>query len=133
MHRFMTSLVAIGAVGVIATSATSVWAAAGDEVSAGNAADSQQVQIKGQRRGKVPEGEFAAIRGDYRLADGRLLSIRGARQRPTAELENAGPVPLLPAGAYRLASADGAMLLRFNARANGDVDQVTVSLPTSVH
>lgn len=133
MHRFMTSLVAIGAVGVIATSATSVWAAAGDEVSAGEAADSQQVQIKGQRRGKVPEGEFAAIRGDYRLADGRLLSIRGARQRPTAQLENAGPVPLLATGAYRLASADGAMLLRFNARANGDVDEVAVSLPTSVH
>jgi hypothetical protein len=127
----MTSLVALGAVGAFATS---VLAASDGDTQAASAAGSQQVQIKGQRSGKVAEGEFAAMRGDYRLADGRLLSVRGARQRPTAELENAGPVPLLAAGSYRLASADGAMILRFNAHANGDIDEVIVSLPaTSIH
>jgi hypothetical protein len=131
MHGFMTLLVTLGAVGAFATS---VLAATDEEVPAGSAANSQQVQIKGQRSGKVAEGEFASMIGDYRLSDGRLLSVRGARQRPTAELGNAGPVPLLADGSYRLASADGAMILRFNPRANGEVDEVTVSLPaTSVH
>jgi len=123
MHRFMTWFVAIGAVGAFGTS---VFAATTE------AADSQQqVQIKGQRSGKVPEQEFAAMRGAYRMSDGRLLFVGGARQRPTAELGNMGPVALQAAGPNRLASADGAMILSFNARANGDIDEVTVSLPAA--
>ena len=128
MPRFMTSLVAICAVGAFATS---VLAAAEGEAQAGSAAGSQQVQIKGQRSGKVPEQEFAAMRGAYRLTDGRLLLVGGARQHPTAELGSTGQIALQAAGPNRLASADGSMVLRFNARANGDIDEVVVSLPAA--
>ena len=128
MHRFMTLLVTIGAVGAFSTS---VLAATTESVAAGNAADSQQVQIKGQRNGKVPEQEFAAMRGAYRMSDGRLLFVGGARQRPTAELGRMGPVALQSVGPNRLASADGSMVLSFNARANGDIDEVVVSLPAT--
>jgi len=124
MHRFMTSLVALGAVGAFATS---VMAASEEDAQAG----SQQVQIKGQRSSKVDEGQFNAMRGAYRLTDGRVLFVGGARLRPTAELGEAGAVAMQAAGPNRLASADGSMILSFNARANGDIDEVVVSLPAA--
>jgi hypothetical protein len=128
MHSLMTSLVTLGAVGAFATS---VLAASDGDTQAGSAAGSQQVQIKGQRSAKVPEQEFAAMRGAYRLTDGRLLLVGGARQHATAELGNMGPMTLLSVGPNKLASADGSMVLHFNARANGDIDEVVVSLPAA--
>lgn len=129
MHRFMTLFVTIGAVGACCTSAF----AADNAASTGSGPDALQVQIQGQgqHRGKLKEQEFAAMRGAYRLTDGRLLFLGGARQRPTAELGTMEAVALQAAGPNRLISADGSMVLRFKARANGDIDEVLVSLPTA--
>ncbi|WP_374562080.1 hypothetical protein [Ideonella sp.] len=117
----------IGAVGAFCTSVFAADTAA----STGSEPDAQQVQIKGQHSGKLPEQEFAAMRGAYRLSDGRLLFVGGARQRPTAELGATTAVALQAAGPNRLVSADGSMVLRFKARANGDIDEVIVSLPAA--
>jgi hypothetical protein len=125
MHRFMTLFATI-AVGAFGTSAL----AADNAASTSSGPDALQVQIKGQHSGKVPEQEFAAMRGAYRLTDGRLLFVGGARQRPTAELGTTA-VALQAAGPNRLISADGSMVLRFKARANGDIDEVIVSLPAA--
>lgn len=127
MHRFMTLFVTIGAVGTFGTSVL----AADNAASTGSGPDALQVQIKGQHRSKVPEQEFAAMRGAYRLSDGRLLFVGGARQRPMAELGTTAAVALQAAGPNRLVSADGAMVLNFKARANGDIDEVIVSLPAA--
>lgn len=127
MHRFMTLFVTIGAVGAFGTSVF----AADNATSAGSGPDALQVQIKGRHSGKVPEQEFAAMRGAYRLTDGRLLFVGGARQRPTAELGTTAVVALQAAGPNRLISADGSMVLNFKARANGDIDEVVVSLPAA--
>jgi hypothetical protein len=127
MHRLMTLFVTIGAVGACGTSAF----AADNATSTGSGPDAQQVQIKGRHSGKVPEQEFAAMRGAYRLTDGRLLFVGGARQRPTAELGTTTAVTLQAAGPNRLISADGSMVLSFKARANGDIDEVVVSLPAA--
>jgi hypothetical protein len=127
MHRFMTLFVTIGAVGAFGTSVF----AADNATSTGSGPDALQVQIKGRHSGKVPEQEFAAMRGAYRLTDGRLLFLGGARQRPTAELGTTAAVALQAAGPNRLISADGSMVLNFKARANGDIDEVIVSLPAA--
>lgn len=117
-----------------AMSPGTAWSAAADGVTGANvgAAQSAQVQVKvhGQVLGSA---EFAELRGEYRLADGRRLSIEGVRSRPTVALGDRDAVRLVALGENRFVSVDGAIRLRFNAHANGSIDAVTITLPNGTH
>ena len=73
------------------------------------------------------------MRGEYRLADGGSLVIEGPRHRPVVALNDQAPVRLLALGPNHFASVDGAMQLHFNARANGNIDAVTITLQNGTH
>jgi len=81
----------------------------------------------------ISSAEFAELRGEYRLADGGRLVVEGARHRPMVALNDSAPVRLVSLGEHRYASADGALQLRFNAHANGNIDAVTITLPNGTH
>lgn len=130
MQRHFSLLAAPMALGAFAVPAL---AAPGGAAAAAHVASTQQVQVVGRGSPLVAADEFAAQRGEYRLADGRLLSVGGGRTRPVVELGSAGPMPLVAVGPNQYASADGTMVLRFNARANGNVDAVTVTLQNGTH
>ena len=130
MQRIFSLLAASLALGACALPAL---AAPDGAAAAANVASTQQVQVVGRGTHLIPADEYAAMRGEYRLADGRLLSVGGGRTRPVVELGSAGPMPLVAVGPNQYASADGSMVLHFNARANGNVDAVTVTLQNGTH
>lgn len=72
--------------------------------------------------------QFAELRGEYLLADGRRLNVEGPRTRPVVALDDRAPVALLPLGADRFVSADGSLQLAFQQRPNGLVDSVAVTM-----
>lgn len=110
-------------------------AAPGDLAAASTVASATprpQIQVTAHAQ-SIGSAEFAAIRGEYRLADGRRLMVEGPRHRPVVALNDQAPVGLVALGPNRYASADGAMQLDFNAHANGNVDTVTLTLQTGTH
>lgn len=133
MLQITRRLAALGALGALCAFALPAQAAPDGATAAANVASAQQVQVVGRGAHLIPADEYAAMRGEYRLADGRLLSVGGGRTRPVVELGSAAPVPLVAVGPNQYASADGAIVLRFNARANGNVDAVTVTLQDGTH
>ncbi|MFO1337147.1 MAG: hypothetical protein U1F53_02765 [Burkholderiaceae bacterium] len=133
MQRITRLLVATGALGAVALPALPALAAPDGAAAAAHVASAQQVQVVGRGAHLVPADEYAAMRGEYRLADGRLLSVGGGRTRPVAELDGAAPVRLVAVGPNQYASADGSMVLHFAGRANGNVDAVTVTLQSGTH
>jgi hypothetical protein len=102
-----------------------------DHLAAATVAPSQ-VQISGRAQ-PLSSAEFAAVRGEYRLADGRRLVVEGPRHRPVVALNDQAPVRLVVLAPDQFASADGAMRLQFNAHGNGNVDAVTITLQTGTH
>jgi len=105
--------------------------AAPDNLAAAGVAPSQ-VQVMGRAQ-TLSSAEFAAVRGEYRLADGGLLVVEGPRHRPVVALNDQAPVRLVALAPNQFASADGAMRLHFNAHSNGNVDAVTITLQTGTH
>jgi hypothetical protein len=81
----------------------------------------------------LPTAQFAQMRGEYRLTDGRQLNVEGPRTRPMVALDDRAPVALLPAGADRFVSADGSFQLAFLQRPNGLVDSVAVTMRAGAH
>lgn len=94
---------------------------------AAQAAPPEQVEVVGRGARALASDEFAAVRGEYLLADGSRLTIEGARHRPMVALGDQAPVRLLPAGPHQFASADGRLWLEFTTHANGLVDNVKVT------
>ena len=90
------------------------------------------VQVFGRAQ-TLGSAEFAAMRGEYRLADGGVLVVEGPRHRPVVALNDQAPVRLIALAPNQFASADGAMRLHFNAHSNGNVDAVTITLQTGTH
>lgn len=133
MQRITRLLAALGTLGALCTYVLPAQAATEGAAAAANVASAQQVQVVGRGTHLIPADEFAAMRGEYRLADGRLLTVGGGRTRPVAELGSAAPVPLVAVGPHQYASPDGNLVVRFNAHANGNVDAVTVTLQNSTH
>ena len=77
------------------------------------AVDPVETQVKA-----LSAARFADMRGEYRMEDGSLLTVDGARLRPVAWLDDREPVPLVVAGPNRLVSLDGRWSLEFKSRAD---------------
>ncbi|HJV70622.1 hypothetical protein [Ideonella sp.] len=92
------------------------------------AAPAEEVEVVGRSARALGSDEFAAVRGEYLLADGSRLSVEGVRHRPTVALGDQAPVRLLAAGPNQFVSADGRLWLEFNGHANGNVDAVKVTV-----
>lgn len=133
MQRITRLLAAWGTLAALGASMLPAQAAPDGATAAANLASAQQVQVVGRGAHLIPADEFAAMRGEYRLADGRLLTVGGGRTRPVAELGNTGPMPLVAVGPNQYASADGGLVLRFGAHANGNIDAVTVTQQNGTH
>lgn len=109
-------------------------AAVTDGVAVANvgALQSSQVQVLAHAPA-LGSAEFAAMRGEYRLADGGRLSIEGVRNRPTVALNDGAAARLVAIGGNRYASVDGAVQLQFDEHANGSIGAVTITLRTGTH
>ena len=134
----MTTLSATLISSVLALMSTSTTRAAttdglaGANVGSLQSSQSSQVQVKAHAQA-LTSAEFAEMRGEYRLADGGRLSIAGVRSRPVAALNDRAAVRLVAIDENRFASVDGAVQIQFNARANGSIDSVTITLPAGTH
>ena len=121
---------------VLATFLAGLLAAAAAQAAPDNLAGASvapsQVQVF-SRAQTLSSAEFAAVRGEYRLADGGVLVVEGPRHRPVVALNDQAPVRLVALAPNQFASADGAMRLQFNAHSNGNVDAVTITLQTGTH
>lgn len=92
--------------------------------SASASATTQRVDVSARLPSRA---EFEAVRGIYRLDDGRMLVVSGPRRMPVAELGDASPVALVPLSPTLYAAADGGLRLEFQAHANGLVPAVKVT------
>jgi hypothetical protein len=130
-HRLAVTVIS-ACVGVLSLGATQ--AAIADQLTGMSSASVglSQVQVM-PRAPAISSAEFAELRGEYRLADGGRLVVEGVRHRPMVALNDHAPVRLVALGEHRYASADGELQLRFNARANGNIDAVTITLPNGTH
>ncbi|MGB9109305.1 MAG: hypothetical protein WCC39_11525, partial [Telluria sp.] len=70
----------------------------------------------------------AEVKGQYDLADGRLLTITGSGHRLRAQLDGRDGIRLVPAGGAVFDAADGSFRLRFREHANGNVTAVTLDV-----
>lgn len=110
-------------------SSTAAFAASPVPVSVVVASSPQPaIQIVGHAARTLPAAEFAALRGEYRLANGGSLAIEGARHRPVV-LGDRAPVALVPVGPGRLVSADGRLRLDVRSEANGLVSGLVLQVP----
>jgi hypothetical protein len=66
----------------------------------------------------------ADVKGQYELADGRLLTITGSGHRMRAQLDGRGDTLLVPAGRAVFDAVDGSFRLRFKEHENGSVTAV---------
>jgi|AraplaDrversion2_2_1032049.scaffolds.fasta_scaffold00706_23 hypothetical protein len=66
----------------------------------------------------------ADIKGQYELADGRLLTITGSGRRMRAQLDGRRDALLVPAGEATFDAVDGSFRLRFDEYENGSVTAV---------
>lgn len=88
----------------------------------------QTVDAVGPGDKALSAARFADMRGEYRMDDGSVLTIEGARLRPMARVDARAAVPLRAAGPDRLVSADGLWQLEF--RSHGDrFDAVRLTMP----
>jgi hypothetical protein len=66
------------------------------------------------------------IKGQYQLADGRLLTITDSGRTMRAQLDGRPDTVLLPAGGTAFNAKDGSFRLRFEQAENGSVNAVTL-------
>jgi hypothetical protein len=85
-----------------------------------------QVEVHGRNLHRLSSAEAAELQGRYALADGRSLDISRQGTRLAAVLDGAEQ-PLLALSPTRLQSANGALMLDFDATDNGSVHHVTVT------
>lgn len=64
--------------------------------------------------------EALAVRGTYDMSNGWLLEVNPDWHRVYADLNQTGPVELLPASADKFISADGRMAMEFNRGVNAN-------------
>jgi hypothetical protein len=67
--------------------------------------------------GVLPE---ITVRGIYRLSNGWTLSVNPDWRRVIAQIDQRGPVELVPLSPDRFVSADGRMAMEFNLGVQGD-------------
>lgn len=123
MSRFANRQVRRWAVGVLGVAGAMPGAWAGQ---AGGAA---QVEVTGQGSALIGSVEYAALRGEYLLANGSRLVVEGSRQRLVVSVDEQAPQRLVMSSPQDFVSADGRWRLRFQARPNGLVDGVQVTGP----
>ena len=75
--------------------------------------------------------EAHAVRGIYEMSNGWLLEVNPDWHRVYANLNQAGPVELLPVSADKFISADGRMAMEFNLGVNAN-DMVLRYTPDGV-
>jgi hypothetical protein len=66
------------------------------------------------------------IKGQYQLADGRLLTITDSGRTMRAQLDGRPDTVLLPAGGTAFMARDGSFRLNFEQLENGSVNAVTL-------
>ena len=89
------------------------WAALSANLAVAQAMDPVEPQVKA-----LSAARFADMRGEYRMEDGSLLTVGGARLRPVAWLDDRQPVSFVVAGPNRLVSLDGDWSLEFKSHAD---------------
>jgi hypothetical protein len=101
---------------------------------AASAADDskQQVDILGHGAALLRSDQYEAMRGEYLMSDGSRVWIEGGRARPAVAIEDREPVLLVVTGPNRFASIDGRMQLEFHARANGNIDGLTLTTGATI-
>jgi hypothetical protein len=76
----------------------------------------------------LSSADFNAVRGQYTLENGALLSVSGSRRHPVAELDDHAPAPLRALSPTLYVAVDGSLQLEFVAHANGVVPAVKLTM-----
>lgn len=93
-------------------------------------AATQVITIEGTPLKPVTAAEASALKGEFKMSDGRVLYLNRKGSKLMAEIAGVPAAELKAAGATRLVSDDGRMDLAYKAAANGNVSAVTLKLST---
>lgn len=88
----------------------------------------QVIVIEGTPVRPVTAKEAAALKGEFKMSDGRILTVNQKGRAVFAEIEGVPASEMKATGPTRLVSADGRMDLSFKAAANGSVSGVTLKM-----
>ncbi len=81
---------------------------------------------------RLPRAErqraLEAVRGEYELKNGAVMSFGGTANRPTVQIDQTASVVLRARSALDYQSLDGALRVRFTEANNGNVTSVKVSM-----
>jgi len=86
-----------------------------------------RVEVTGQALQPLTRAQAAELQGRYVLSDGRTLEVARQGARLLAALDGRADATMLALSATRLQSADGALVLDFDAAPNGSVAAVRLS------
>jgi hypothetical protein len=75
----------------------------------------------------VTYGDVSAVEGEYRLGDGRMLTVAGRTHHVFAEVDGWSRVELVPASATAFVARDARMALDFDETPNGSVSGVVMT------
>lgn len=114
--RLLLSLFALAALGASAGAGAQALPAAPGEPQV----LSEIRVVETMPRYRIKLTEAIALRGSYQMSNGWLLYVRPDRRRVFADLNEKGPVELLPVSADKFISADRKMAMEFNLGANGN-------------
>jgi hypothetical protein len=91
-------------------------------------AATQVITIEGTPLKPVTAAEASALKGEFKMSDGRVLYLNRKGKKLMAEIEGVPALELKVAGANRLVSSDGQMDLAYKAAPNGIVNTVTLKI-----
>jgi hypothetical protein len=91
-------------------------------------AATQVITIEGTPLKPITAAEASALKGEFKMSDGRVLYLNRKGNKLMAEIEGVPVLELKAAGDKRLVSADGQMDLAYKAAANGNVSTVTLTI-----
>jgi len=95
---------------------------------AGALAAPQVIVIEGTPLRPVTATEAAALKGEFKMSNGRILTVNQKGRSLVAQMEGMPTGELKAAGPTHLVSTDGKLDLSFKAAANGSVSGVTLKM-----